>query len=231
MTNETFYENENWEGIYNSLSPSFRSYLDTEEKFLVNRVETGDRVLDVGSGTGRTIDSMLTIFSSSHITGIDIAAATVTALRQKYAGNGNVKLEKASVCALPESLGMFSKVLLPFNLLGNLTAHEQPVALENILRVLEQTGVVIGSVYAESALDYQRECYSASLGFQIEGNDDRFIYCRTPNGNPFKSQRFTAAGIASLLKESGLELTELHRPREGFYYLYAARRQEYFAKT
>ncbi|MEK6853730.1 MAG: class I SAM-dependent methyltransferase, partial [Nanoarchaeota archaeon] len=79
ITNKTFYENESWEEIYNSLSQSFRSYLDTEEKFLMNRVKNGERILDIGSGTGRTIDSMLTAFSSSHITGIDIAAATVTA--------------------------------------------------------------------------------------------------------------------------------------------------------
>lgn len=223
MTNKAFYEGENWKRIRDSLSPSFRQYRLDENSFIVERVKSSDMVLDVGSGNGDEIDAIIKDHPAVQITGIDVSQATVTALRQKYSGKPGVTISLADICALPQGFGKFSRVLLPFNLLGNLAMREQSLALENVLAALEADGLVLGSVYAESAREYQIECYRDYLGFQIEMHDESFVCARTPKGNLFKSQRFTKAGLASLLRESGLELTELARPGKGFYYVYGAR--------
>lgn len=239
VSNKPFWENESWPRIVSGLSPSFRLYLKEEQEFVLKQatmLHADQKVLDVGSGEGRTIDTLLaSLIGEIHITGIDYVAANVAELQRKYANsqspNAKVSIMQADIRALPKELGKFDLVILPFNLLGNLTRLEQCAALSNIEAALSEApnARVIGSVYAENALPFQKECYSEYLGFKIEKTTKRHIYCLAQSGTKFRSQRFSAQQLTDLLLENGIRAERIEKPDLSgftpFYYFYTARRQ------
>jgi SAM-dependent methyltransferase len=71
-------------------------------------VKSGDRVLDVGSGTGKLTGELAALLGAEHVTAVDPSAPFVAAVRDAYPG---VTVEEAPAEALPFGDGTFDAAL------------------------------------------------------------------------------------------------------------------------
>lgn len=121
-----------------------------EEGILVSAIhaESGEVILDLGCGTGRTIEKLIS--SGAEITGIDLSNEMLAIARKKFPGvsfiQGNVEQ------ALPFSDGGFDKVVasLLFQFLPDLRAP-----LGEIVRVLRPEGTLyVTDFISDAPLDW-----------------------------------------------------------------------------
>lgn len=104
---------------------------------------TGDRLLDVGCGTGKSFLSMLR--RGWRVTGCDVSAAMLEVARQK-AGDDNAELVQADMRELPV-LGSFNLVWALDDAINYLLSQGEFVnALEGMRRNLAPTGLLMFDV-------------------------------------------------------------------------------------
>ena len=73
-------------------------------------VRDGERVLDVGCGTGALIQAVITLSSGCEVVGIDPVPGFITYARQRFAGAG-IALDQGSAFELPYSDSSFDRSL------------------------------------------------------------------------------------------------------------------------
>ena len=109
----------------------------------------GDRVLEVGFGSGVTFPTLAGRYREIH--GLDFTA-DVAAVAAMFAGRGiRTDLRNGSVLAMPYPDGHFDTVLL-ISILEHLRPAEQPAAFAEIARVLRPGGRVVYGVPVERPL-------------------------------------------------------------------------------
>lgn len=107
------------------------------------RVQSGDSVLDVGSGTGAITAAVATVSPSSRIVGIDSAAAFVAFAEARHAGE-LIRFEVADAQHLPFTDRSFTRSLS----LLNLNFIPDPgKALREMSRVTQPGGTVAAAVW------------------------------------------------------------------------------------
>lgn len=118
-------------------------------------ISTGDTILDVGCGGGRTIDKLAVIAREGKVYGIDHAEASVAASRKtnrKWVEQGRVEIQQASVSHLP----------FPdqkFDLVTAVETHyywpDLAADLREVLRVLKPRGtcIIIAETYKGGKFD------------------------------------------------------------------------------
>jgi ubiquinone/menaquinone biosynthesis C-methylase UbiE len=106
-------------------------------------VKDGDRVLDVGTGTGSVASTIAATFRSSQVTGIDPSAAFIAAARRN-AKSDRERFEVGDAQALALADGAFDQVmsLLVLNFIP-----DQQKALAEMRRVTRPGGVVSACVW------------------------------------------------------------------------------------
>ncbi len=124
---------------------------------LIERLEDGIEVLDVGSGSGRALNLLARAFSNSHFTGYDISEEGVlrAITEAKEHGSTNVRFEVRDAATLDE--GERYDLITTFD-----AVHDQanPAAvLSNIARALKDDGVylmqdIAGSSHVHNNLDH-----------------------------------------------------------------------------
>jgi SAM-dependent methyltransferase len=141
-------------------------------------VEAGDRVLDVGCGTGSLCRALLECRPGVEVTGVDPARSYIEAARQQISSE-KATFEEAGAQSLPFDNGYFDKSLAL--LVINFVPDAGRVALE-MLRVTRPGGVVSAAVwdYGEG-MQMFRALWDAAVGLDpsAESKDDRNMpYCR-----------------------------------------------------
>ena len=106
-------------------------------------VETGDSVLDVGSGTGAVATAVAAISPSSRVVGIDPAADSV-AFAQAHCAGELIRFEVGDAQHLRFADRSFTRVLSLLNLNFIPDARK---ALQEMLRVTEPCGTVAAAVW------------------------------------------------------------------------------------
>ena len=112
-------------------------------------VRSGDTILDVGCGGGRTISKLAASATQGKVYGVDYSeesVATSTRTNARAIARGQVEIRHASVSQLPFSAGLF-------DLVTAVETHfwwpDLPGAMREIFRVLKPGGqlVIIAEVY------------------------------------------------------------------------------------
>jgi SAM-dependent methyltransferase len=110
--------------------------------WVLEDLDPGDDVLEVGPGPGRTTEMLAA--SVSHLTAAEIDPALATALAQRMASAG-VEVVEADGTAMPFTSGRFSTVL-SFTMLHHLpSAEAQDRLFAEAKRVLRPGGVFAGN--------------------------------------------------------------------------------------
>jgi ubiquinone/menaquinone biosynthesis C-methylase UbiE len=75
------------------------------------RIAPGERVLDIGSGTGALEERLARGVPSAEVVGVDVALAMIERARRKLRGVPTVSFERADACALPFEAERFDVVV------------------------------------------------------------------------------------------------------------------------
>jgi ubiquinone/menaquinone biosynthesis C-methylase UbiE len=106
-------------------------------------VEAGDRVLDVGCGTGSLTFTIPQLADVAHISAIDYSEVYVEAARQRNTER-RISIERADACALPFPDASFDRALA---LLVLHFVPETERAVTEMSRVVRPGGVVAAAVW------------------------------------------------------------------------------------
>jgi len=142
------------------------SWLAQEETLLLRAITEGDRVLDVGCGTGRHADLMLGDGKCSFVAGVDInpnLLMSASRLISKYGRDrASFTVDDAALLLSCKS-HEFDVIICMTNTLGNFLAGKQHDFLMRARDVLRPGGRLILSVYSDSAVSLQARRQSYEL--------------------------------------------------------------------
>lgn len=103
-------------------------------------IEPGDRVLDLGCGTGTLLSEIAADVPDASLVGLDADARILETARAKVADAGiDVALHRGSGTALPYADGSFDRVVSTF-VLHHLVPDDKRAALAEVRRVLAPDG-------------------------------------------------------------------------------------------
>ena len=131
---------------YEVAPPRVQQYLRAELDFALEFIRSGDAVLDLGCGYGRTLPDLAARAGS--VTAVDNAPASIALARKTVAGLANVEVREMDAAALRFAADRFNVVLCLQN--GISAFHRDPgTLLSEALRVCRPGGVALFSTYAE----------------------------------------------------------------------------------
>lgn len=128
---------------------------DQEEEYLKGIVgeQAIDRALDIGCGWGRHMDILLQS-GLGFCAGIDVSPPMIRKANRLYDKYGNdrvhIKLEDAGKLSFENE--SFNLVICMTNTFGNMRPEARQAAISEIYRVLRKGGLVVLSVYKDSAI-------------------------------------------------------------------------------
>ncbi|MBN2412243.1 methyltransferase domain-containing protein [candidate division KSB1 bacterium] len=163
---------------FNRIAPQWNSIVSPEPRlmdYMMNfGVREGDRILDIGAGTGRLTDYLkLLVGSTGLVIAEDISDEMLKIARNTVHKNKNCDWVCADACLLPFKESFVNKVIC-YSVFPHLP---QPVqALREFYRVLEKTGKIL----------VLHSCCSRKLN-QIHANIDSVVcYDRLPVSRDLK---------------------------------------------
>lgn len=129
--------------IYDFFFPHVDSYQDTVDHIVDNLLVAGDRILDLGAGTGILTVKMAP--KAEHVVACDLNRKMLERAQKKCAKRGlakKVSYNLGNACQLPFADGSFSVVVSGF-MEVYLTVEEKAAMLREIHRVLKPGGRVV----------------------------------------------------------------------------------------
>ena len=219
------YKKVDWLTYLPGVTPRIEKAKAAEEEYIHQELE-GIKILDVGTGSGRSIDVILGKIPNAIITSIDINEQNIKNAKAKFPRNIEFLL-----CDVFDykSENTFDDILLPFNFLGNIYPEWRMQVLINHLSIsLKEGGKFIGSVYSESALDMQLEFYQKKLKCKTKRLGS-YTYGYREDGFSLVSRRFTETELFDFFHVCGLNFFQyceykIDIQKKENWYLYSARK-------
>ncbi|MGH7151176.1 MAG: class I SAM-dependent methyltransferase [Planctomycetota bacterium] len=187
---------------YETTPESIRRSFDVEEAFVRENLPGSGRALEVGCGSGRFLARLGK--EGARRFGCDLVEGAVR--RARALVGAGVPLCAGDAAFLPYREGSFDAVFCVQASLGNF-GDKKAAALGEMGRVLRPGGVVLLTVYAESALPDRLEWYRRLEGNERFGRIDpsrtRGSLVVTTTG--WASEGFERGALESLIRRAGLE--------------------------
>lgn len=187
-----------WEQVLEAPTSAYKELFEAEQKYLVENITPGSKVLDIGCGEGRNMASILK--QTPYVYGIDNDQKVVDDAIKNFKDIDTVKVLKTEAINLPFKNETFDVVTF-LMILPNLEINKKETIKESA-RVLKKEGVLILSTFAETAFEERMKIYkqvNADIK-KIEGTKFTF--------NGFTSEQFSLQELIELGDIAGLKLVD-----------------------
>ena len=194
-----------WEQVLQAPTPAYQELFDAERDCIRKHVKPGMNVLDIGSGDGRNMKTILEM--TEHVTGVDHDPMAVQDALKNFSGYSSVKLVVGDASKLPFGDETFDVVTF-LMILPNLDTQKQ-IAFNEASRIVKKDGLVILSTFSETALDERMKVYKiVNVPIQrIEGT--KVIFDKSLGANT--SEQFSLEEIGIQAQNAGLKVVETQK--------------------
>jgi len=189
---------------YDVAPPRVRQYLEAEISFVIDHLQPGDSVLDLGCGFGRVIPRLMT--KAHAVIGVDTSLTSLRMASENLSRNPSVDLVCASAAQLPLAGGSVNVTICIQNGISAFHIDREQLLCECI-RVTARGGLVLISSYAASfwvdRLHWFQLQADAGLIGEIDeaATGDGVIVCK----DGFSATTVTVEEFTSLTRSCGYE--------------------------
>ena len=188
-----------------NLPKSYQKLFEEEKKYLQKIITLDAKVLDVGCGSGRSIFDILS--KTKNIVGIDHSDRAVADAKNNFSRYPSIKILKADAAQLPFDNEEFDFVIC-MTTFANF-ADKKFKALEEMRRVLKDSGKIIISVFSENALEERMRVYK-TLGVKIkEVKNGTVIFDESLGDNI--SEQFTKEQLENIFSKVNLKIEDIKK--------------------
>ena len=192
-----------WENLLINLPKSYKKLFEKEKKYLQKIITKDASVLDVGCGNGRSIFDILP--KTKNVTGIDHDNKAVADAKNNFSKYSSIKIIKADAAQLPFDSEEFDFVICMITFAN--FADKKFKALEEMRRVLKDSGKIIISVFSENALEERMRVYKTSGGKIKEVKNGTVIFDESLGDSI--SEQFTKEQLENIFSRSNLKIENI----------------------
>ena len=205
-----------WEQTAKNPPEEYLEYFKTEKEFLSNNLSTDFIVLDVGSGTGRTIRELAK--SVKKFIGIDNDKTAIEASKKYLNGVKNAEIFFEDAESMHFKDNTFDVVFIGLTFCN--FAESKMAVLREIKRVLKDDGSLIFSVFNEDSLKIRMKTYKDYYGgYTIIDKNKGTVRFDKDGGI---SEQFSKEEITKILSDADFKILEIIRGK--MFYLIKARK-------
>lgn len=198
-TNADYWQN----FLLKNLPESYRKWFEEEKKYLQKIITVDAKVLEIGCGDGRSIFDILPV--TKNVTGIDHDDKAIIDARDNFSNYPSIKIIKADATKLPFENKEFDFVIC-LTTFANF-ADKKFVILEEMKRVLKDSGKIIISVFSEDALEERLKIYKAS-GVNIKSiKNGNVIFDESLGDNV--SEQFSKEQLEDIFSRANLQVDDI----------------------
>jgi ubiquinone/menaquinone biosynthesis C-methylase UbiE len=190
------------------IGPTDEIFTDTEMEFLLGKIVRGERVLDIGCGTGR-----FTVPLTEHgarVTGLDLSEAMLAVASRKLADRGlSAEMRQGDMAHLPFPDGTFDTVTSMLALM-HIPLADRPAVFCEVSRVLKPGGRMLlcvkNSVFERL---FKGDRFASVDVTDVE--DKKLIFTKTNNGMAYTAPWYSFApnDLVALFAKAGMTLSHL----------------------
>ena len=192
-----------WENLLINLPKSYKKLFEKEKKYLQKIITKDASVLEVGCGNGRSIFDILP--KTKNVTGIDHDNKAVADAKNNFSKYSSIKIIKADAAQLPFDSEEFDFVICMITFAN--FADKKFKALEEMRRVLKDSGKIIISVFSENALEERMRVYKTS-GVKIKEVKNGTVIFDESLGDSI-SEQFTKEQLENIFSRSNLKIENI----------------------
>lgn len=192
-----------WDAVLKHLPDSYQEWFSEERKYLKKFVTPNAKVLEVGCGDGRSIFDLLPI--TKNITGIDHDDKAISDAKITFSNEPTIKILKADAVHLPFQNAEFDFVIC-MTTFANF-ADKKFIILEEMKRVLNNTGKIIISVFAENAFEERMKVYK-KVGVKIKEIKNTTVIFDESLGDNI-SEQFTKIQLEDIFLQASLKVEDI----------------------
>lgn len=167
-----------------------RQYLKAELDFTLSHIKSGDFVLDLGCGYGRTLPPLAA--KAGSVIGIDNATASIAMARQAVKGITNIIVKEMDAAHLLFADNLFDAVICIQNGISAFHCDQKNLLCE-ALRVTKPGGLALFSTYAEKFWEHRLAWFKLQAAAGLLGEID---WEKTANGIIVCQDGFTASTVS-----------------------------------
>ena len=192
-----------WEFVLNNLPKSYHKWFEEEKKYLQKIITPDAKVLEVGCGDGRSIFDILPV--TKNVTGIDHDDKAIADAKDNFSSYPSIKILKADATKLPFENEEFDFVVC-MTTFANF-ADKKFIILEEMKRVLKNSGKIIISVFSEDALEDRMKIYMAS-GVEIKKIENGKVIFDESLGDNI-SEQFSKEQLEDIFSRANLKIDDI----------------------
>ena len=192
-----------WEFVLKNLPESYHKWFEEEKKYLQKTITPDAKVLEVGCGDGRSIFDILPV--TKNITGIDHDDKAIADAKNNFSSYPSIKILKADATKLSFENEKFDFVVC-MTTFANF-ADNKFIILEEMKRVLKNSGKIIISVFSEDALEERMKVYKAS-GVKIKKIENGKVVFDESLGDNI-SEQFSKEQLEDIFSRANLKMEDI----------------------
>ena len=192
-----------WEFLLKNLPESYHKWFEEEKKYLQKTITPNAKVLEVGCGDGRSIFDILPV--TKNITGIDHDDKAIADAKNNFSSYPSIKILKADATKLSFENEKFDFVVC-MTTFANF-ADNKFIILEEMKRVLKNSGKIIISVFSEDVLEERMKVYKAS-GVIIKSIENGKVVFDESVGDNI-SEQFSEEQLEDIFSRANLKIEDI----------------------